>query len=182
MPYCTNCGKEIPAGSAFCKFCGTRITATTPSTPPPTYHPPPPPPPPSIYPPPSGAPAPPLTRPTGVTILAILEWIMGALAVLGSLGTIAVSGFAGAFGGFMVIMGLVSLAIGVANIVVGWGLWTLKKWAWNIAVVLGALGILISLAVIVFNPQGIAGQILGLAINALILYYLTRPHIKACFK
>ncbi len=183
MPYCTNCGKEIPAKSTFCKYCGAKLASTTsapPPPPPPTSLPPPPPP--GTYAPTSGVAPPPATRPTGVTILAILEWIGGALAILGSLGTVAISGFAGAFGGFIIIMGIVSLVMGVASIVVGWGLWTLKKWAWNIALILGAIAIIISLASIVFNPRGIMGQILGLAINGAVIYYLTRPHIKACFQ
>jgi TM2 domain-containing membrane protein YozV len=27
MPFCSNCGKEIPAGSAFCTSCGTPVQA-----------------------------------------------------------------------------------------------------------------------------------------------------------
>ena len=27
--YCNNCGKELPDGSAFCNFCGTKITVTS---------------------------------------------------------------------------------------------------------------------------------------------------------
>jgi len=173
MPYCTNCGKEIAARSTFCKYCGAKMGTTSTA--------PPPPPPPSTYAPPTKAPPPPGTRPTGVTILAILEWIAGAFAILGSLGTVALSGFVGAFGGFMVIMGIITLVIGVANIVVGWGLWTLKKWAWNIAMILGVIGIIMALGSIVLNPRTLGGQILGLAINGVVLYYLTRPHIKACF-
>jgi len=182
MPFCTNCGKEIPEGSTFCKFCGAPATAapTAPpayQAPPPAYQPPPP-----AYQPFPGTPAPAGVRPTGVTIVAILEWITGALAILGSLGMILLSSALGAFGGMMIVMGIVTLAIGLATIVVGWGLWTLKKWAWNVAVILGALGILMGLGGVILSPQSLGSQLLGLIINAVILYYLTRPNIKAVFR
>ena len=36
MPYCTNCGKEMPEGSRFCKYCGAQAaTAPVAGTPPP---------------------------------------------------------------------------------------------------------------------------------------------------
>ncbi|MGI0081617.1 MAG: zinc-ribbon domain-containing protein, partial [Nitrososphaerales archaeon] len=33
LPYCMNCGKEIPTGAAFCSNCGKPTTASAASTP-----------------------------------------------------------------------------------------------------------------------------------------------------
>jgi len=30
MPYCANCGKELPSGAAFCPSCGTPVTVAAP--------------------------------------------------------------------------------------------------------------------------------------------------------
>jgi len=33
MPYCRNCGKELPAGAAYCPNCGTPVTSVPPVAP-----------------------------------------------------------------------------------------------------------------------------------------------------
>src|SRR5512136_930619 len=69
-----------------------------------------------------------MKRPTGITIIAVLMFIGGALSVIGALT---------AFGAGLAGSGIWSLVIGVADLVLAWGLWTLKPWAW-----MGALGLL----------------------------------------
>lgn len=122
-------------------------------------------------------------RPTGVTILAVLEFLIGLFSLLGGLVAVAGAAFVGlvgvaalavvalALGVFLVIMGIFSLLI-------GYGLWTGKSWAWTIGVIFSILGIIggiISLA------TGNTGSIVGLILQVLIIYYLTRPYVKAYF-
>lgn len=111
-------------------------------------------------------------RPTGVTILAVLEFI-GGLALLGVGGMFMAAGpvlipadvpgagaiFA-ALGGFIVLIGLLYF-------LVGWGLWTGRAWAWTAALVLAIIGLL--------------GFPIGTIISVIILYYLTRPGVKRYF-
>lgn len=122
-------------------------------------------------------------RPLGVTILAILGIISGILTIifagmlvalfsvipiskLEDLGTlfslILASGST-----FLVIMGIVTL-------VISYGLWKGASWAWWIYVILLALGIVSSLLSL---PEGI----IGIVINGIIIYYMTRPHVKNYF-
>jgi len=103
-------------------------------------------------------------RPIGITILAILYYIMGAVTLLGGcsmlwvlyeLKTDPVS-FASSVG-FMKYMAIVeyktwlwgfsalSLFLSVLLFFLGWGLWKLKKWARIIVIVLHSLGVLGSL-------------------------------------
>jgi uncharacterized membrane protein (DUF2068 family) len=95
-------------------------------------------------------------RPLGVTILAILTVISGI--------------------GFLVSVILVPL--GIANLVVAYGLWKGKRWAWTITLVLSFIGIALGLASI---ATGTIIAIWPVIINAIVVYYLYRPNVKAFF-
>lgn len=124
-------------------------------------------------------------RPTGITVLAILAAIGGVFAILGGLALIGLGGLAaasgaglGAFGG---ILGLLFLVLGALELVLAYGFWTLKPWAWTLGVGLQGASIALALLQFVNNTAGIMGLILSLAISGVILYYLFQPHVKAAF-
>ena len=81
------------------------------------------------------------------------------------------SGIIGLVGGFLIVVGLFA-------ILVGWGMWTGKSWAWYLAVVLYGLGVVVGLIVLVAG--GLTG-IVSLIIDVLLLWYMLRPHVKAYF-
>src|SRR5215467_5894700 len=123
-------------------------------------------------------------RPTGVTILAVLEFIVGIIALLGGLGALvgsAALGFAGRgmLSGVFGIFGGVALIFGILALIVGWGMWTGREWAWIVGIVLAVLGLVSGVVQLAFFN---ASAILQILIDLLILYYLTRPHVKAFFK
>jgi len=150
MPYCFRCGKEIEANATFCWNCGVQLKPVI-------------------------APAPFLrvprigVRPSGVTILAVLYWLSAIVAILG--GLVYVAGMAYllplAFLALFWIVGGALIVIGILDIVIGWGLWSLRKWARTAAIVLAVVG-LISFPI-------------GTIISIIILWYLFKPEIKACF-
>jgi uncharacterized membrane protein len=102
------------------------------------------------------------------------------------------------------VFGIISAAIGSALLVIGigyiimfYGLLKGKRWAWTITIILLIIGIAIQIisttAGSVFNASisssssansvisGIAGGIIGIAINIVVIYYLYRPNVKAFF-
>ena len=107
----------------------------------------------------SSAPTP-VQRPAGITILA-------ALAGLGALATLAFGLVFTLFG-----FGLIFVAIGILEFGVAYGFWSGASWAWWLGMIVAVLNIL---SIITFN-------VVGLFIGLAILYYLTRPHVKAWFK
>lgn len=124
-------------------------------------------------------------RPTGVAILAILDIVVGILALLGGIfiaalggsGLLALYGY-GFFNGFVAVVGGFIIVIGILAIIVGWGMWSGKEWAWLLAIILyglGALSGLLSLA------GGNLSSVVGLPIDVLLLWYMFRPHVKAFF-
>jgi hypothetical protein len=124
------------------------------------------------------------TRPTGITVLAILAAIGGVFALLGGLALIGLGGLASAsgVGGFAVIIGLLLLVLGVLQLVLAYGFWGLKPWAWTLGVGLQVASVVLSLLQFLNNTGGgITSLIISIVISGVILYYLFQPHVKAAF-
>jgi len=129
-------------------------------------------------------------RPAGVTIIAILSFVAGILAILagalstllaGLIGAATDTAVGGIFGGFFAVIGVVILVIGIAYLVTGYGLWQLRRWAWLAALVLSAISLVITVLGM-FGGGGLnASNIVTLAVAGAILYYLNTPQVKAAF-
>jgi hypothetical protein len=132
------------------------------------------------------APTPAATRPTGITILAVLSAIGGVLGILGGVALIGIGGLAAAstgtaaYFGLGAIWGVLILASAIASLVFAYGAWTLKPWAWPLGVALQVISLALA-ALTVISGGDISGQILSVVISAIILYYLFQPNIKAVF-
>jgi hypothetical protein len=98
-------------------------------------------------------------------------------------------------GGVGIAIGAIVLAVGVGYLIVSYGLLKGKEWAWIITVILTIIAIAVQIisgiTAGMFNSSfiddtnsfvtGIIAQIVGIAINGVILYYLYRPNVKAFF-
>jgi hypothetical protein len=130
-------------------------------------------PPPGYY--PSGPYPPPVSRPIGVTLLAVLTILLGIVIVLVGLLFIVAPlllvgvGLPLAFGLAGSVIGAIVFVFGLIWIGVGDGLLHLRSWAWWLAVVVMALSIVGSIA----SP-------ITAVIPALILVYLivVRRHFR----
>jgi len=115
-------------------------------------------------------------RPDGITIIAGLAVIGGATFTLNGLflslfrirfpytGLFLISGYNGD--------GIFYLVLGIFLLLIGWGLWEGKRWAWIIYVILAVLDVLLSL--ITFN-------IYLLFLAVFILWYMFEPHVQRYF-
>jgi hypothetical protein len=142
-------------------------------------------------------------RPTGVTILAVLS-ILGGIAflVIGAglvvvglvIGTyvgtqlsnqLASSGYsglsslsAGSIAAILTAIGAIVLILGILYLAVAIGFLGGKGWAWTLAIIGYIIGIIINVVQIAL---GAVTSVVGLIIGIIILYYLTRPHVKSFF-
>jgi uncharacterized membrane protein (DUF2068 family) len=70
------------------------------------------------------------------------------------------------------------VALGIAYLVMAYGLWRGKRWAWTITMILSLIGIAVGAVSIV---SGNVAAIFTLIINGIVLYYLYRPQVKVFF-
>jgi hypothetical protein len=123
-------------------------------------------------------------RSSGVTLIAIYQFFMGFLSLLGICGVLSVPLIVGvstaasrAEGGplataivstVMILIASVLFLVAAANVVFGWGLWKQREWARIGTLVLAGLGLL-------KFP-------IGTVIGALIIWYLLREDVKLEFQ
>lgn len=85
---------------------------------------------------------------------------------------------AGILGGGAAALGGITLAIGIVSFIVAYGLLKGRSWAWTLTVVLSVISIVLNALSLI---AGNLAAIISIAISAVILYYLYRPHVKAYF-
>jgi hypothetical protein len=112
------------------------------------------------------------SRPLGVTIIAILAVIGGVGSLSSGLIVMALIPILGIiFGGILIIIGL-------ANFAVAYGLWKGLKWAWIITLIVSVIGIIVGLGSLAVRDTA---SIFHIIVNAIVIYYLYRPNVKAFF-
>ncbi|MDH4215060.1 MAG: hypothetical protein OEV85_14180 [Candidatus Thorarchaeota archaeon] len=112
-------------------------------------------------------------RPLGVSILAVLNILGGIFQVFtGYLAVMAAMLF-GPLGFLFAIIGGVLLFLGLISIIIGWGLWALKSWAWMIALIVNFINLILN----VFS----AGWISAI-INLIVIVYLFQGDVKSRFR
>jgi lysylphosphatidylglycerol synthetase-like protein (DUF2156 family) len=127
------------------------------------------------------------TRPTVITILAILHIISGVLQLLVGLFFTFVGGLFTTGNDVTIeiipsftMAAMLGIVLGAVHLMVGYGLFSLKSWGWLMAwlfLVLSIVGSLFGL----LQGENIPSSIISIVIFGLFLYYLNRPNVKrAC--
>ena len=76
------------------------------------------------------------------------------------------------------------IPLGIASLVVAYGLFKGKNWAWTVAVaaVLATIGLATNIISLVTGSMGaITGALVGIALNTIVLYYLSRRNVRQYF-
>lgn len=169
MAYCSKCGAPLEPNAQFCASCGAPVNAAQSSSPPPsqppTWNMPPPSPPPTY----TSSTTTSMKRPTGVTILAVLA-IIGGLALLG-FAAVAGAMVGTLFSGLGAVIAVVFVIFALIEFAIAYGFWVGASWAWWLGLIGAVLDII---SIISFN-------VFGLVIGIIMLYYLTRSHVKMWF-
>ena len=125
-----------------------------------------------------------MKRPDGITLIGIYHFLMAGLSLVGFLAIMTVPVLVGVStiathvedahipiaitGALFLAVGLVVLAIGAANLVVGIALWNLRPWSRIAVIILAAFRL--------FNFP------LGTAVGGLTIWYLLQPEVEALFE
>lgn len=139
-----------------------------------------------------------MERPTGVTVLAILDFLGALILICAGLAFLLGMGIAGAgmmsqargggafLAGLGAIGGVVFLVFAAISALIGIGLWKLKNWARIVTIVFSGLGILGGLlglltALLHFSVFTLVFRLVFIGIYALIIWYMLQPDVKKVF-
>jgi hypothetical protein len=133
-------------------------------------------------------------RPTGITLLALIYIALAILSLLWSLFVFGFGGVTATFGTLFgaqnvatsgvnnVASGTLGILTAVVELIVAFGLWKLRPWAWLLAI--AALGLNVIGGVLGMFSGGLwtlCCGLFGLIIPAGILIYLLRPEVRKAF-
>jgi hypothetical protein len=88
----------------------------------------------------------------------------------------------------LTVLGVLLIPLGIeilciASFVVAYSLFEGKGWAWSVAVVLSAMGVVVNVISLVTSNMGaITDALVGIAFNAIVLYYLSRRNLRQYFE
>lgn len=158
MTFCQSCGKEFTADENFCPGCGKPRFSQTP-----------------VY----------AGRPTGITVLGILQIVAGALLTIFAVMVGTMSGMMGDFSYFgamaSVVGGAITAVLAVLaafSFLIASALFSGKKWGRTIVIVFSVVNLVMEAAsMTVGNVFSIGGMVL----NVIVLYYMWRPHVISYF-
>ncbi len=141
-----------------------------------------------------------MERPTGVTVLAVLNFLgAGLYALLAVLFFLigaggAASGVMDEMGGgaaaFLLglgaAVGVILLIFAAIGLAIGIGMWKLRNWARIVTIVLVGLSLLLGVigllgSLIAFELVSLIIQAIFVALYAWIIWYLFQPHVKQAF-
>ncbi|MFH1103904.1 MAG: hypothetical protein V1757_03020 [Actinomycetota bacterium] len=115
-----------------------------------------------------------MKRPTGVTWVSVLLWIVGVVNVLAGLSWRSE---------FAPIWGVLEVVIGAAAIACGIGCWQLRSWARLGTMALMGLNAINLIAIWVrYSDRIIVSRaVTPLAINVIVIAYLMQPKVREAF-
>jgi hypothetical protein len=133
----------------------------------------------------------PAARPTGVTVIGVLDFIgagflflaallflVGGAALAAIFNAVFPTWLQGLIGALAIVLAVLLAAIAVLYLLMGMALMKGKPWAWTVQIVLSALAALNSLLTLLSRNFG---AVIGLAIQVLIIWYFFTPPVKAYF-
>ena len=125
-----------------------------------------------------------MNRPLGVTIIAILALINGLLGLCLP-GLVIIGGgisalFSGGLGLIVVCGGLLLAAGPLLWLIVSYGAWNLRPWAWWLGMI--ATGVtVVGVVVNIINGVGILQAVASAPLSIIIFIYLLLPDIRRAF-
>ena len=121
-------------------------------------------------------------RPILITIIAILEFLIGLLILVGGVlliaGVISAGDIDPEFADLGNAASIAMIVIGLLNIIIAGGFWNGWSIMWYIGLIVNGIGLIVAIYGLITTGIGSA---IPLVIYAVILFYLFRPGVKDFF-
>ena len=126
-------------------------------------------------------------RPIGITIISVLMIIGGLILIftgitplfIGPLISMDSDPSFGTLGSLITIAGLTLVALGIASLIVSWGLLKGKRWARTITLIISVIAIIV--AIISLATSGDLTHLISVIIYGIIIYYMFTDKVKLFF-
>lgn len=129
---------------------------------------------------------PPTDRPRAIIVLAALEALLGAIAVVDGTALVFIHSMLPLVllsGRFVaqrpIFSGLGLVLFAAISFLLAYGVWKGRGWAWVWSLILAALGVFSSIILLFIRPR--AGQLVSLIADLLILYCFIQPRVQRYF-
>ena len=126
------------------------------------------------------------TRPFGITLLAVLQIILGILELIGAVAVAFISfvlpemfPHVRFFAPRSMFSGLVLLVFAFVQFILAYGLWKGKGWAWVGSLIFAVIGLVFSALTLFMRLR--VGEVVALVLNLVIIYYLMQPRVQSYF-
>ncbi len=124
-----------------------------------------------------------MRRPTGVCHTVRASDYSWHHEFLGGIAALGLAGVATAEGSSTYVppttLAVANIIVGAFELIIGYGLWGLRGWAWLIAIVVAIVNIITTIPHL-FGSLWL-GAIFGLLITGIVLWYLFQPEVKQAF-
>ena len=128
------------------------------------------------------------TKPFGIITIACYAALGAVLVIPSGLVMLLAGQIPGTEGVLFSIGGLLFSLFGVALLATVYGLWSLQNWGRNLMIWISAISIPLGVIAIFpvwpgseFSAGNTILQLFGIVISGVIIYYLTRSHIRALY-
>ena len=148
-------------------------------------------------------------RPDGITVIAILIIIGGIFLIAGGISLIGLGTVLSmasqnviqeadvpadltelaSLGSIPLVIGAILLILGIAYLIVSYGLLKGKGWAWVITIIVTLIGLIFQIISAIIAASitssvlyGLVSHIVGIFISGIIIYYMFRPNVKAFYR
>ncbi len=126
-----------------------------------------------------------MSRPVGITLIAIVLAISGVINILvGLVGMDILKIDLGTLASGAQAVGAGALVSGVLTLIVAWGMFSTAGWAWLLTVIVMVVRIAVDAWAVITHGLGsaIGGAAVGsLVVSAIILWYFNRPSVRSAF-
>ncbi len=123
-----------------------------------------------------------VSRPILITIIAILEFLIGLLLLVGGIlliaGVVSAGDIDPEFADLGNAASIAMIVVGLINIVIAGGFWNGWSIMWYIGLIVNGIGLIVAIYGLITTGIGSA---IPLVIYAVILFYLFRPGVKEFF-
>jgi len=126
-------------------------------------------------------------RPFGVSLIAVLiiiEAIFQIIAALAMMGISMIGFFATPYIGASValtVFGVIAIIVGLIQLAVGSGMWSLEKWAWIFAVVVLWIDVIFDILGGFAGVQSWGAALVSMIIPVIVLIYLYSEGVRKAF-